>query len=58
MTIQCGDDERTIVISQGSCNNSIGISTNSIETVHDPVTKHCKGLSPCLRNKPKKFTKS
>ena len=36
-TIQCRGNEATVVIGQGSCSNSVGISTNDVETVRNPI---------------------
>lgn len=36
----------------------MGISTNLVKIVHDPVAKRRKGRAPFLRKKPKKFMKS
>ncbi|KAH9655786.1 Thioredoxin domain-containing protein 9-like [Citrus sinensis] len=49
--IPCGDNEVTIVTSQGSC-------SVEVETVRDPVARRRKGRPPCQRKKSNKFSKS
>lgn len=50
-TIQCGDNEATVVTGEGSC--SVGM-----ETVRDPIDRRRKGRPPCQRKKSNKFSKS
>ncbi|XP_052297305.1 protein FAR1-RELATED SEQUENCE 5-like [Citrus sinensis] len=42
---------------QGSCSNSMGISTNAIEEVRDPEVRRRKGRPPCQRKKSTRSTK-
>ena len=49
-TIQCGENN-VWISGQGSCNNSMGISTNAIEEVRDLEAKRHKDHPPCQRKK-------
>ncbi|KAH9746193.1 protein FAR1-RELATED SEQUENCE [Citrus sinensis] len=42
---------------QGSCSNSMGISTNATEGVRDPEVRRRKGRPPCQRKKSTRSTK-
>ena len=54
--IQCGGNN-TGISGQGSCSNSMRISTNATEGVRDPEVRRRKGRPPCQRKKSTRSTK-
>ena len=54
--IQCGGNNAGFS-GQGSCSNSMGISTNATEGVRDPEVRRRKGRPLCQRKKSTRSTK-